>query len=270
MIGVLGCRFDWYEITADDLDDGRVAPALALALKGTITRGKGRNGYAVCEVIERSDKVLAQVYGHSARHGEVHITTSGEACDEVVPILRRLYPAHRVSRADASVDFSSEFSELDERAVAFAKDRGISFRLVQDSDGGSTRYLGSATSETRVRVYKKTEQLRALHPDIAATIPDGIVRAELVVRPGKRDIKELVSTMEPDELWGLGRWTQMFANEMLGIDAERVPTHFRRPSDWARALYYLGKQYRPMVERRAEAVGQEQAHRELMDALGLS
>lgn len=269
MIGALGCRFDWYELTADGLDDGRVAPALALALGGHITQGKGRNGYAVCEVVERDDKVLALVYGHSARAGEVHITTTGESCDDVVPVLRRLYPTHRVSRADASVDFSMDFEQLDARAVAFARSRSLTHSIIQNSEGGATRYLGSTSSETRVRVYKKSEQLRALHPEAASTVPDGIVRCELVVRPGKRDVKELVSTMEPDDLWGMGRWTQMFAVEMLGIEATRVPTHFRRPSDWSRALYFLGKQYRPMIERRVEAVGFEQARRELIDALGL-
>lgn len=267
--GSLGCRFDWYELTADGLDDGRVPPALALALGARVTRGKGRNGYAVCDVVERDDVVLAEVHGHSAREGEVHITITGEACDEVVPLVRRLYPVHRVSRADAAIDFAADFDELDARAVAFAKQHGIKFRLVQDSDGGSTRYLGAPTSETRLRVYKKSEQLRALHPEIAATIPDGIVRSELVARPGKREVKELVSTMTADELWGLGRWSQLYALEMLGIDAPRTPTHYRRPSDWSRALYFVNKQYGPMVARRIADVGLEVATREVLEAFGL-
>ena len=270
MIGTLGCRFDWYEITADGLDDGRVPRALALALGARVTVGKGRNGYAVCHVIERDDTVLAQVYGHSARAGEVHVTTSGQACDEVVPLLRRLYPDHRVSRADSSVDFESDFESLDRLAVEFATARGLSYRIIRDSDGGATRYLGAPSSELRLRVYRKTEQLRALHPEAAATIPDGIVRAELQARPGKRDIKQAVSTMSADDLWGLGRWTQGFASSVLGFDAPRVPTHFDRPSDWSRALHFLGLQYGPMMERRVEAVGLESARREVLLALGLA
>lgn len=270
MISALGCRFDWYELTADGLDDGRVAPALALALGGTVTQGKGRNGYAVCKVVERDGVVLAQVYGHSARAGEVHVTISGEACDEVVPLVRRLYPDHRVSRADSSVDFAADFGGLDRRAVEFAQARGLSHRLITDSDGGATRYLGAPSSELRTRVYKKSEQLRALHPEAAATVPDGIVRVELQARPGKRDVKERVSTMTADELWGLGKWSQIMALELLGIDAPRVPTHFDRPSDWNRAMHFLGRQYRPMIERRAESVGVDQARTELLEALGLS
>lgn len=266
----LGCRFDWYELTADGLDDGRVPRALALATGGRITPGKGRNGYAVCEVVERDDRVLCEVYGHSAREGEVHVKTSGEACDEMVPLLRRLYPDHRVSRADAAVDFETDFATLDRRAVAFARAHGISHRLITDSEGGATRYLGAASSETRVRVYKKTEQLRQLHPEIASTIPDGIVRIEEQARPGKRSVKERVSTMTADELWGIGQWTKLFGLELLAIDAPRVPTHFRRPSEWARALHFLGEQYGPMMQRRADAVGREQAAAEVLAALGLA
>ena len=269
MIGVIGCRFDWYELTADGLDDGRVPRALALALGATVSQGKGRNGYAVCEVVERDGVVLAQVYGHSAREGEVHITITGEACDEVVPLVRRLYPLHRVSRADASVDFAADFDALDRIAVAFAVEKSISHRLVTDSDGGATRYLGAPSSELRTRIYRKTEQLRALHPERAATIPDGIVRVELQARPGKRAIKEAVSTMAADDLWGLGRWTQALALDVLQIDAPRVATHFYRPSDWNRAMFYLGKQYGPMIERRIEAVGVQQARTEILAALGL-
>lgn len=266
----LESRFDWYEMTFESFDDGRERSALALALGGELARSKGRNGYAECWAINRGDSTLALVYGHSARLGEVHIVTTGESCDEVVPVLRRMWPEHRISRADSSVDFEADFEKLDAVAVAFAESRSLSFRLVTNSDGGATRYLGAPSSELRVRVYKKSEQLRALHPERADEVPDGIVRVELQARPGKRDIKAAVATMTADDLWGLGAWSQVFAAEMLGFEAERVPTHFRRPSDWSRALHYLGKQYAPMVERRAGEVGNDRVRVEVLAALGLS
>lgn len=265
----LESRFDWYEITFEGFDDGRERSALALALGGSLSRSKGRNGYAECFAIERDGSTLAQVYGRSARLGELHIVTTSEACDEVVPVLRRLWPEHRISRADSSIDFAADFDELDALAVKFAEARGLSFRLVSDSDGGATRYLGAPSSELRVRVYKKSEQLRALHPEAAADVPDGIVRVELQARPGKRAVKERVATMTADDLWGLGAWSQLFASEILGFDAERVPTHFRRPSDWSRALHFFERQYSPMVQRRAAEVGADQVRAELLEALGL-
>jgi len=270
MKGSLASRWDWYEATIDGVDDGRVPSGLAFALGANVTLGKGRNGYAHCDVVERDDEVLAQVYGRSARDGEVHVTITSEACDEVVPLLRERYPEHRVSRADSACDFSADFETIDTQALAFAVDRGLSYRLVTNSEGGATRYLGSVASETRLRVYKKSEQLRALHPEKASEIPDGIVRCELVVRPGKRAVKERLSTMSPDDAWGMSQWSAAFGELVLSLTPERVPTHFRRPTDWKRALHFLGQQYGPSVERRVGQVGREQATAELLTALGLA
>jgi DNA relaxase NicK len=266
----LGARFDWYELTVDGHDDGREVLRLALRLGAVSTPGRGRNGYASCVNLERGDDVLAKVYGRSARPGEVHIVTTSEACDEVVPVLREFWPEHRVSRADSSVDFTADFDELDRAALAFAEARGISYRLVTNSEGGATRYLGSMASEVAVRVYKKSEQLRALHPERADEVPDGVVRFELQVRPGKREVKQAAAVATADELWGFAQWSQLFAAQFLDIEAPRVSTHFRRPSDWARALHYLGQQYGPMTARRAEQVGLDETRRQVLEALGLS
>lgn len=264
-----GARFDWMGLTFDSFDDGRESIKLAASLGAELVRARGRNGYAEAWSLVRGDDELARVYGHSARAGEVHIETTSESCDEVVPRLREFWPDHRVARADSAVDYEADFADLDARAVEFAEDNGISYSLITNSEGGATRYLGSRKSENYVRVYKKSEQLRALHPERADDIPDGIVRFELEAKPSKRETKELVAKMTADDLWGLGEWTQKFAAEFLGIDAPRVSTHFRRPSDWARVLHYLGHQYRPAVERRVAEVGAERAYAEVTEALGL-
>ena len=265
----IGARFDYMSITVDGYDDGREAAKLAASLGCEEVAVRGRNGYAQAVSLVRGDDELARVYGHSARAGEVHIESTSDSCDEVVPRLREFWPTHRVSRADSSVDYETDFEALDSRAVTFAQDNGISYSLITNSEGGATRYLGSRKSENYVRLYKKSEQLRALHPERAAEIPGGVVRFELEAKPSKRDTKELVAEMSADELWGLGEWTQKFAAEFLGIDAPRVSTHFRRPSDWTRVLHYLGEQYRPSVERRIAQVGSIRALAEVTEALGL-
>lgn len=262
-------RFDWYEWTADGLDDDRVAPAIALALGGSVKRAKGRNGYATSYLVERDGARLARVFGHSSRAGEVHVETESEACDEVVPLVRRLWPDHRISRLDSAVDLLIDFDAIDERALALAGERGLSHRLVTDSAGGATRYLGAPSSELRVRVYRKSEQLRARYPERAAEVPDGIVRVELQARPGKRHAKEAASRLTAEEVWGLGRWTQEFARELLTIDAPRVSTHFWRPDDWARSRHWLESQVAPVVARRIDEVGRERATAEVLEALGL-
>lgn len=261
-------RFDWYSATFEQLDDGRIPAALAVALGGTISWARGHVGYSRLATIERGDETLARVMSGSSRLGEVHVTVSGDACDQVVPLLRRLWPAHRVARADSAIDFRSEFEVLDALALEFAKDHGLVYRLVTDSEGGATRYLGSVNSDVMVRVYKKSEQLRKMHPERAYEVPDGIVRVELQARPPSR-IKGAVASMTAEELWGLGEWTRDFAIEFLDVDAERVSTHFRRPTDWARSLHWMGQQYGPVVRRRAQEVGAEVALAEVLRALGM-
>ncbi len=76
--------------------------------------------------------------------------------------------------------------------------------------------------------------------------------------------------MEPDDLWGLGGWSAEVAASLLGFEAPRLPTHFRRPTDWARSVHYLGVQYGPMASKRAASVGLAQARVEVLAALGLS
>jgi hypothetical protein len=267
----LRSRFDWYEMTADGLDDGRVPVALALALGASVTPGKGRNGYGRADVLKRGEDVLAIVYGGSSRPGEVHVVTTGSSCDDVVPILRRLYPAHRVSRADAALDFGGDFDALDAQLVTFCTSgRQLKHELIVNSEGGATRYVGGRTSEVRLRLYKKSEQLRAQHPDRAHEIPSGIVRVEVQVRPGKRAVKEAAAGLRPDDLFGMGEWSAEYAREVLRLDPVRTATNFRRPSDWSRAVYFLGRQYGPMVELRVAERGLEATRLEVLRALGLS
>lgn len=263
----LESRFDWYECTWDGWEDA--AATLALALGGDLRQERGRNGYADCKAVVRGDDELVRVYGRSARIGELHAVVTGSSCPEVVPIIRRHWPEHRVSRADSAVDVIADFERVDARAVEFARGRGLSFRLITDSEGGATRYLGAPTSEVRTRVYKKTEQLRAVHPERAQDVPEGLVRFELVIRPQKRDRKLAVASLSSDELWGLSQWSQALAAEMLGVEAERTYLQFRRPSSWLRALHFLGQQYGGMVRARAGEVGTDAVLAELTEALGL-
>ena len=259
-------RFDWYAATFEDMNLYAVPHALSSVLGGSVTEGRGRNGYRKQLTLDRDEKVLARVLGESKRVGEVHVVTTSEACDEVVPLLRHWWPDHRVSRCDVAIDVRADFEVLDARSVAFAERKGLSHRLFTDNLGGATRYLGSASSEVMVRVYKKSEELRKRHPESASEIPDGIVRAECVVRPNTR-MKGVVAKMEPDECWGLSEWSRGFAAGFFELEAERVPTHFREASDWAKALHWVAQQYGPAMKRRAQLVGMEQAREELLAAM---
>lgn len=267
-MSALKSRFDWYSATFEFIDAEVIAAGILEAFGTVIIRGKGHLGYGMCTTIEADGMVIAKVYSGSSRAGEVHVVVSGDACDAVVPYLRERWPEHRVSRADAAMDFKADFDDLDAQALAFAVERKLSYRLVTDSEGGATRYLGSPSSAVMVRLYKKSEQLRKLYPNQAAEVEDGIVRAEIQVRPTTK-AKAGVASMSADDLWGVGKWAQEFARLFLDIEAERVSMNFWRVADWERSMQWLGHQYGPGVTRRIEEVGFERAKAEVLAAVGL-
>lgn len=263
-------RFDGYEMTHDLPDDGRCAQQLALSVGATVRAAKAKQGYAIGHELVRAGDELARVWEHApGRPGEVHVIVMGGACDEVVPVLRTLWPGHRVSRVDSAEDFQGGFAELRSAALSFAQRRGLKHTEILGHGDGDTVYVGARSSEVRVRVYDKSAELRQKHPERASMVPDGIARVELQARPGKRQIKEAAAYLSADGVWGLGEWTREFAAELLKLDVERVPTHFRRPPSYARALHFLGAQYGPTVRARVDEVGRDEALRELAEALGL-
>lgn len=265
----MNSRFDWYQATFESLDDGRAAPNIALSLGGRVVFAKPLYGYTRAWAIERNNEVLATVFEGSNRAGEIHIQTTSDSCDEVVPLIRSLWPSHRVSRADAAIDFEADYDRIHDAALAFAKERNLAWSEIKNSEGGATFRVGSPSSERYVKVYKKSEELRAKHPERADEIPDGIVRAELVIRPSKHQAKEKLASMSPTDTWGLGKWTQDFAQTLLGFDSERVQIRFKKPSDWSRSLHYLGLQYSPMISKRLETHDYDDVLDEVLSVLGL-
>lgn len=263
----LAARFDWYEATFEVLDPVGVAKTIADRLGGSTVVQKGRYGYALCAVVQVEDRVLARVFYRSKRVSEVHVVATGEACDDVVPVIRELWPVHGISRCDVALDFRADFDQLDRVVLAFAEDHGLKHRLFTNSDGGATRYIGGRGSETQMRVYKKTEELRQKYPHQAHEVPDGIVRVELVVKV-KSTMKGRLCSMDAGAMFGLSKWGKAFALEFLGVDAERVPTHFTELTDWARLTSHLRDQYGPAIQRRVAEVGLDQMADELLGTFG--
>jgi len=67
----------------------------------------------------------------------------------------------------------------------------------------------------------------------------------------------------------MSKWTTQFSSEFFTLDAEYVQLQFKRPSDWSRALHYLGEQYGPSIARRLETHDRDLVRDEVLQALGL-
>lgn len=264
----LETRFDYYQCT---LRDAPAVPEQLGVIFGAERRPiAGRWGYSQGTELLVDDSVSAVVYTGSARDGETHVVVSGASCDRVVPVIRSLWPAHSVSRADSALDCFASFEDLDRQVLRFAQEHGLKHRLVTDSDGGATRYLGAPSSTAMARVYKKTEQLRSKLPaPDAANVPDGVVRFEMQTRPGKAAQKAAAATMTADDLWGFTKWGKQFAGSFLALDVERAEIAPVTPSTWSKALYWLQQQYGAQIRARAADVGTAALLAELQEAFEL-
>lgn len=263
-------RFDWYAATLAETPGGDfVASVLAARCGGNARRVRGRFGYVRGYAIEVGGTEFALVLFGGATGAEVHVEIPGAGCDVLVPVVRQRWPEHRVSRVDVSLDLVVPFAELDARVLELVGS-SVKHELITNSEGGATRYLGSRKSDYRLRVYRKTEQLRQVYGEAAGNVPDGIVRVEAVIRPGTPD-KAAFAALRPRQAAAYRRLGRVVFGDVLGAELpmwEGDAVH-RKPSDWERILTVLQMQYGRAIRERAAEVGDAVALQELGDRFGL-
>lgn len=265
----LSARFDWYQATFADYLYQDVLNAFEEAFKIKIEHCKGRIGYRRGEVWksggeDRLATLLLGGYGDS--EGTFNLQVTSDLCDEVVPILRRF--EHRVSRVDSAIDFFGDWHAWKKVTLDFGKLFNVRRRVITDSKcGGGTVYLGSPTSQTQLRLYDKSAELKNKFPERAGEIPDGLIRAELQVRPAK-DVKKQASRWSPADCWAYAsKWSHKYATDVLKVETADYETRHRQLSIYETALRALGKQYGPTFARRSAEVGEDQALEEIFLAL---
>jgi hypothetical protein len=241
-------RFDWYQPTIPERPMVIVEELLArLAPGGEVVEGRGRHNYhQAFEILNRDrDRVAVVLCG--GPNGDPNVTASGAACDEFVPVVRELWPAHRVTRADVAEDFAAKgvYEGLEASCRAVAGEAGVKGRAIVPDDpaDGRTYYMGAPTSDVRVRLYDKTAESRRHLPEKRhAEVPDHWARLEVQVRL-RKDWKSAAAFMEPDGFWGFARWTSQLAAMALKRDVERLKMNPARETDYDRAYRALLEQY---------------------------
>ena len=302
-----GPRFDWYAATIDEGDSEKIARHLGHSLGIEVQPCKPVKPWGRAHALVVDGEVVARVFGYGIARdsdrstprlsvpnveaaspspiaavsshsdapdvgaGLCQVVVTSTHCDRLVPVVRRLWPAHRVARADAAYDFALQFAELDRKALTFALDQGITWRLVTDSAGGATRYLGATSSEVMLRVYDKRAEVLSRTPELVDGVPDLWTRVEVQVRPGKSDQKWRLGVATPEEAFGFSRWSALFAAMHLDLEPITEATHVRRPDDVTRHFWYLGSQYAPALRRfEKEGVDRQELARRALEALGLA
>lgn len=245
-------RFDWYQCTLDD-DPDHVLENLCRGLDMASVRPcRGINSYLRgAEVYRSQDRPLARVYWGG--NPGTHVLISGADCPEVVPVLRRYHPSHRVTRLDVCEDFEapSFFNDITKELIDFAIKNDLTIDTRGDWERGKARtlYIGAAESAVRLVVYEKG------YEQGQGDSRPYWVRVEARLRPQGADSRSRLALKSPKECLGAGWLPHAFDYiDWLEVEPLRVGKVWRS-RDTDRARLHLVKQYAGTLTGWAEELG---------------
>lgn len=255
--------FDWYSCTIESSSDAVLGGLLSGAPSGSyIQISRPKNGYerAATICMPYGDTWATVQWGGGAQGARVHVQASGARTRAVVPVIRKLFPVHYVTRVDVCIDFDESgawlslcagllrSAECHRVKTTYYGDSGA--MLSDSSPSGRTLYAGSRQSPCYVRLYEKGKK------EGAGASPDW-VRFELELKPKGADAKLAVSGL--DELGCL--MTSSICAELVralgagaGVSPVKVGTVYA-PQDDEKAFWYLRRQYRALLLRELERLG---------------
>jgi DNA relaxase NicK len=231
-------RFDWYAASID-AKPKTVLLGLFDALKcDGHEETKARNGYENAQALTRGGEKVATVFW-GGNGGLPFAWASGEDAPAFAEALRGAW-THRITRADVAEDFTDPgaWESLSGRLVGVVDDHRINLDHMGDhhrAERGRTLQAGSRKSIAMMRLYEKGKQLQQ---------DPNWVRAEIEVKPKRRDVRELLSKAEPGAFWGVSKWAAEYYEFMMCSEIDRIEagTIFRE-SDYDRRVKWMFRQY---------------------------
>lgn len=194
---------------------------------------------------------------------------TGEDAATGAEVLRRVFPSHRVARADVAYDFieAGGFDRVVALIDPIVRKAKVKVTFIGDpapgQTAGRTMYFGSKDSDVRIRVYEKDlEQIAKGNPNV----PAGWVRVELQTRPRKVR-KSLAASMTEAELFGLSQWSLKAAEAVLGVTVPYTPDRSMRESTTERAIRHMIDQYGSAIGRFVEQYGRKEFDRRITNKL---
>lgn len=236
-------RWDWSATTHDPVGSGLTGRELVTDLVSVcdplaVVPSKGLQGWEKgVEVYGQDGNVSARVYWGGSR-ADVHVVSSSEAAHMIRPRVAGMYGA-KTARVDTRVDTLRSYSELVQIARDTAGPRTKLTFMASEVGGestGRTLYVGSPTSDVRVRIYEK-------HLESPGSYDEPVNRVEVQFRPPSRG-KQEVSERLPGETFCASKLTRRLA-DALGADVY-MPVSVQKPKpvpDLERTLEHMGRQY---------------------------
>ena len=274
-------RFDYYSATIED-DPITVMKTLSKLGDQTLTRRCDRLAKAYryetgWEVIHPETGTACKIF--AAQGQRPFAFASSDATDSFADAIREEWPSrHLVTRMDPCQDFYDEKARAKIRRLMWsvARERNMSYQVIRsplDKTKGQTTYLGSPTSDYRMRLYDKgwerfsSVQARLGRANVdpeAVTFaahdgtlirPGDWIRAELQARPQGEEARRAAAVATPEQAWGFTDWTHELARRAFSLDLERAYIRLRKLSKDDEALRWMVRQYRGPLQRLAEQLG---------------
>lgn len=256
--------FDWYAasipgVDADEFIGRFIADHDLVSVAPFVGKTHGyENGWRLV----RGDEVVASVLHGGNGDAALNAWASGFGARGYSEWIRRHFPAHYLTRADAAMDFNQPNSWADLQDVFFDLKNDhtrVQTSVVGDLFGGKkgvTYYLGSPKSEARARFYQKGLQIpEAGNPHH--------VRAELAVRP-KGLARQVLASQPASILWGYTPWSRTAFERLQGFDPGQVVRETARRTTLEAKLSACHRQYGKVIAELRSMLGNDTV---LVDAL---
>lgn len=214
-------RFDAYAATVP-AQPSLVESLMSQSLGGCWGQEKGRNSFK--QGLRHESGLVLQWGGQNPLP---HLHIQGDSSPLIAGLIRKHWPSsHKVSRADVCLDFdsASAWDRIYAIMVNISRELNITAQLIGAPVGlkntGRTLYLGSPSSDVRVRLYEKG--LKEIGEGRSES--PNWVRLEIQVRP-KKERKQRAAALEPEGFWGMAQWSRRLVSEVTDT---LVPFYRRR------------------------------------------
>jgi hypothetical protein len=257
--------FDWYQATIPRPVDDVIELLHDLAPGLSLSHGRGAHGFEHAAILGSiTDGQAARIW-HGGSHEYPHAVLSGEWAQPGAELIRAAWPEHSVSRLDVREDFTDEgaFDAIQPQLLAAAKAHRVQVGTAGDHllrMKGRTCYLGAPSSNVRMRLYDKREEVLSKLPGFGERrhqafarlqpFPDHWARLEAQIRPKTKLAKQVFASIEPVDALGCTEWMREIWKGVAGLELKPVQVgRGWRQSDDERAYRYLLAQYGGVLRR---------------------
>lgn len=208
----------------------------------------GQNGYPMHVVLSLGVEVMIVKFGSTRFGMTVCVEAKSIASQMLADFASGYYRVAWVcTRVDVAVDMNVDYLETHGvlKEIAMKKNLDTDHRGDWDRGvKGRTYYVGSTTSDSRFRLYEKSEEqwYRAKNKDY----PANIVRLEWQFRPNRK--KGLIETLDPKYILSLNKSAVDIFNKVCATAIVQTRYEPLEKSTELESFYHMMHQYKNIIK----------------------